>query len=166
MAKKYTVTMAIPYVNAHPHIGHSIELLAADTVARYHRLLGEEVRFVTGTDEHGLKVARAAEKAGVDPLSFATQTGQKFKDWIKIFKATPDIFVRTTDPDHIKVAQEVWRRADKNGDIEKRTYKASYCVGCEAVLTLTELTTAGLCCIHGTKPEIIEEENYFFKLSK
>ena len=162
----FYVTTAIAYVNANPHIGFALEVLAADVLARYQRLKGDDVLFLTGTDEHGSKVQRAAEKAGKTPQVFADERAAKFRDHVRELGVSADVFIRTTDPDHIKVAQEFWKRADKSGDIYKKEYRGSYCVGCEAFLTESEVTRDGACCIHGTKPEQINEENYFFKLSK
>ncbi len=170
---KFTVTTAIAYVNAKPHVGFAFELLAADVLARYHRLKGSEVRFITGTDEHGTKIARAAEKAGKQPQAFTDEISQSFKELVEQLGISADQFVRTSDAAHKKVAQEIWKRADQTGDIYKKKYKGLYCVGCEAFLTPSEIApkghptaTAGTCCIHGTKPEVVEEENYFFALSR
>jgi len=170
---KFTVTTAIAYVNAKPHIGFALELLAADVLARYHRLKGAEVRFVTGTDEHGTKIARAAEKAGKQPKEFTDEISQSFRDLVNELGISADQFVRTSDEAHKKVAQEIWRRANETGDIYKKKYKGLYCVGCEAFLAPNDVRKkddetgkAGTCCIHGTEPELVEEENYFFALSR
>jgi len=162
----FYVTTAIAYVNADPHIGFALEVLAADVLARYHRLKGEDVKFLTGTDEHGTKVQRAAEKAGQQPQEFADKLADKFREHVHELGVSADIFIRTTDAAHVAVAQEFWKRAAAAGDIYKKAYKGSYCVGCEAFLTANEVTKEGTCCIHGTKPDVVEEENYFFKLSK
>ncbi|MFO0702675.1 MAG: methionine--tRNA ligase [Candidatus Andersenbacteria bacterium] len=161
----YYVTTAIAYVNANPHIGFALEVLAGDVLARYHRLRGDEVRFLTGTDEHGTKVQRAAEKAGVEVQKFADERAARFRDHVRELGATADVFIRTTDPTHVRVAQEFWTRANAAGDIYKKKYRGLYCIGCEAFLTESEVSPEGTCCIHGTKPELTEEENYFFKLS-
>lgn len=170
---KFTVTTAIAYVNARPHIGFAFELLAADVLARYHRLKGSEVRFITGTDEHGTKIARAAEKAGKQPKEFTDEISQSFKELVDQLGISADQFVRTSDETHKKVAQEIWKRADATGDIYKKKYTGLYCVGCEAFLSPSEIRKAddtggkkGTCCIHGTEPEEVEEENYFFALSR
>jgi methionyl-tRNA synthetase len=170
---KFTVTTAIAYVNAKPHIGHAFEFLAADVLARYHRLKGAEVRFITGTDEHGTKIARAAEKAGKQPQEFTDEISRSFRDLMSQLSISADQFVRTSDETHKKVAQEIWKRADAAGDIYKKKYKGLYCVGCEAFLSPSEIRKdgdpagkAGTCCIHGTEPELVEEENYFFTLSR
>ncbi|MFH0830772.1 MAG: methionine--tRNA ligase [Parcubacteria group bacterium] len=170
---KFTVTTAIAYVNAKPHIGFAFELLAADVLARYHRLKGVEVRFVTGTDEHGTKIARAAKKAGKQPKEFSAEISQSYCELVNTLSISADEFVRTSEETHKKVAQEIWKRADATGDIYKKKYKGLYCVGCEAFLAPSEIRKAdeaggkaGTCCIHGTKPELVEEENYFFALSR
>ena len=164
--KSFSVYTAIAYVNAPPHIGFAFELLAADVLARYHRLNGYDVLFSTGTDEHGTKVQRSAEKAGKDPKVFADEISEKFKELTKALNVSEDVFMRTTDPGHIKVVQEIWKRADAAGDIYKKKYHGLYCVGCEAFLQPSEIGDDDKCCVHGVKPEIIEEENYFFRLSK
>lgn len=163
---KFNVTTAIAYVNAEPHIGFTFELLAADVLVRYHALLGDDVRFVTGTDEHGIKVARSAEKAGMEPAPFTDKIAGRFKDLADALGITDHVFVRTSDEGHKKVAQEIWRSADANGDIYKKKYKGLYCAGCEAFLAPNEINPDGTCCTHNNKPEELEEENYFFKLSK
>ena len=165
-SNSYSVYTAIAYVNAPPHIGHAFEFLAADVLARHHRSLGETVLFSTGTDEHGTKVQRSAEKAGKDPKTFTDEIAETFKRLTKVLGLSEDVFIRTTEPHHIKVAQEVWRRADAAGDIYKKKYEGLYCVGCEAFLQPNEIGPDSKCCVHGVKPELIEEENYFFKLSK
>jgi methionyl-tRNA synthetase len=163
---KYYITTAIDYVNAPPHLGHALEKVIADTLARYHRLIGNEVFFLTGTDEHGLKVYRAAQKSGEDVQSFVDEISGKFKDLKRLLNLSFDDFVRTTEVRHISAAQELWRRAQKAGDLYKKKYKGLYCVGCEAFKTAAEIKD-GHCTIHpNLAVEEIEEENYFFKLTK
>jgi len=165
---KYYITAAIPYVNAKPHIGHALEFTQADTVGRYHRLLGEEVALLTGGDENALKNVQAAEDAGVDIQTFIDQNAELFKNLLVKLDTQFDIFQKGSDKEHHYVsAQKLWELCDKNGDIYKKSYKGLYCVGCEAFYTREELNENGECFEHpGKKLEEVEEENYFFKLSK
>jgi len=166
MNKKFYITTTLPYVNAEPHIGFALEIIQADTIARYHRLLGEEVIFNFGTDEHGLKIYRKALGAKKDPQEYCDGYAQKFDDLKKALNLSYTHFIRTTDKKHLEAAQEFWQRCLKNGDIYKKTYKSKYCVGCELEKTDSELKN-GRCPIHPDQDlEIIDEENYFFKLSK
>ncbi len=162
MAKKFYVTTSIPYVNALPHIGFAMELLQADVLARYHRQQADTVWFLTGTDEHGLKVARAAADAKQTPEAYIEPIKDAFKDLAKQVMASPDQFVRTTDPDHQKSVQALWKACEK--DIYKKEYEGWYCVGCELFYTLTEVPDK-VCPIHKKPLELMKEENYFFKLS-
>lgn len=166
MANKFYITTAIDYVNAPPHLGHALEKVITDAFARYHRLIGDEVFFLTGTDEHGLKVYRAAKKAGEDVQFFVDEVAAKFKDLKGLLNLSFDDFIRTTEPRHIAAAQELWQKAQKAGDLYKKKYKGLYCVGCESFKTRADLVD-GRCAIHpNLELEGIEEENYFFKLSK
>ena len=166
MAKKFYITTTIPYVNADPHIGFALEVLQADCLARYHRLLGDLVIHNFGSDEHGLKIYRTAIEAGKKPQDYVNEYAQKFKNLKKALNLDYDKFIRTTDPDHVKAAQEFWIRCDKNGDIYKKNYRTKYCVGCELEKTDSELKD-GRCPIHPNLDlEIFEEENYFFRFSK
>ncbi|MCD6500889.1 methionine--tRNA ligase [bacterium] len=161
--KKFFISTAIDYVNSSPHVGHALEKIQADVVARYYRFLGEDVFFLTGTDENSLKNVRAAEKEGVSVKKLVDRNSKKFYELKKILNLSLDDFIRTTEERHIKGAQKLWLACQK--DIYKKKYKGLYCVGCEAFLKENELVD-GLCPEHKTKPELIEEENYFFKLSK
>ena len=161
--KKFYITTAIPYVNAPPHQGFALELVQADTIARYHRLLGEDVYFVTGSDENALKNVQAAEEEKISVKELVDKNAKKFKDLKKALNLSWDDFIRTTEERHIKGAQKLWQSCKKN-DIYKKKYKGLYCVGCEAFYTKKDLID-GLCPEHKTKPKIIEEENYFFRLS-
>lgn len=165
--KPIYITTTLPYVNAAPHLGHVLEFIQADIIARYYRLLGHEVFFNTGTDEHGLKIYRKAEETGMDPKVYCDIYAEKFRDVLTKLTIYPDIhFIRTTDEKHIHAAQEFWKRCDANGYIEKRLYKVKYCVGCELEKTDSDLVD-GKCPIHPTYDiEFIEEENYFFLFSK
>lgn len=162
----YYITTTIPYVNADPHIGFALEILQVDALARYHRLIGNEVFHNFGSDEHGLKIYRKAQEAGKNPQDYVDEYAKKFKDLKEALNLQYDNFIRTTDKDHINAAQEFWKLCDKNGDIYKKSYKTKYCVGCELEKTDSELEN-GRCPIHPTLDlEIIEEENYFFRFSK
>src|SRR3989344_1095214 len=164
MMNKYFISTAIPYVNSDPHIGFALELIQGDVLARYRRLMGDEVFFVNGTDENALKNAQAAEKAGVDVSKFVEQHAEKFKKLSEVLNISNNDFIRTTEERHVKGAQKLWK-ACKPEDIYKKAYKGLYCVGCEEFKTQKDLIE-GVCLEHRTKPEEVEEQNYFFKLSK
>ncbi len=163
----FYITTTLPYVNAAPHVGFALEIVQADAIARYHKeLLGEEVFFNTGTDEHGLKIYQKALAEGKDPQSYTDEYAAKFDRLKKALNLSYTNFIRTTDPHHIAAAQEFWKRCAAHGDIEKKTYKTKYCVGCELEKTDSELQD-GKCPIHpNLEIQTIEEENYFFKFSK
>lgn len=163
--KKFYVTTAIDYVNSRPHVGHSYQKIIADILARFHRLKGEDVFFLTGTDEHGQKVNRAAEEAGLSPKEFADKMSVYFKNAWKALNVMPDRFIRTTDKDHEKVAQDITKMIWKNGDIYKGFYEGLYCTGCEAYFTERDAVD-GKCPIHKRDLEVLKEETYFFSLSK
>ena len=166
MPKKYYITTSIPYTNAPPHIGFALEIVQADVLARYFRTAGRDVFFLTGTDEHGLKTLRAAEVAGKSTIDFADEVSGKFAELAKTLNISNDDFIRTTDEKRHKPAvYKLWEKYIKNGDIYKKKYKGFYCAGCEAFKTGKEII-GGECIIHQKPVEIIEEENYFFKLSK
>ncbi len=166
MKKNFYITTTLPYVNADPHIGFALEIVQADIIARYHGLLGEEVVFNTGTDEHGLKIYRNAQEEGKDVQKYVDENAVKFNDLKKALNVDFTNFIRTTDPHHMAAAQEFWKRCEKNGDIYKKNYQTKYCVGCELEKTESELQN-GVCPIHpNLKLELIEEENYFFRFSK
>lgn len=165
-ARKFYITTAIDYVNGSPHIGHAFEKTQADVLARYHRALGEDVFFLTGTDEHGVKNARAAAAAGIDVLDFVEKNTARFKELIQALNISNDFFIRTTDKEiHWPGVVAMWKALEKSGDITKKKYKGLYCVGHEAFITKKDLKD-GICALHKKEPEIIEEENYFFRLSK
>ena len=164
--KKFYITTTLPYVNAEPHIGFALEVVQADVIARYFRQQGYEIFFNTGVDEHGLKVFRKTKKEKLEPQAYCDICVKKYKELKKALNLSYNSFIRTTDPCHIKAAQEFWRRCDKNKDIEKKIYKIKYCVGCELEKTESELVH-GRCPFHPDEElEIIEEENYFFRYSK
>lgn len=166
MKKKYYITTPIYYVNDIPHIGHSCTTVVADALARYHRKLGFEVFFLTGTDEHGAKVAQSAEKQGLTPQEFADKVSKRFKNAWKELNISNDYFIRTTSNKHKKIVQQIIEKIYKSGDIYKGRYEGLYCIGCEKFLTEKELEN-GKCPLHpGQKVESQIEENYFFRLSK
>jgi len=162
---KYYITTTLPYVNAEPHIGFAMEIVRADVLARTHRIVGDEVFFNTGTDEHGQKIYQKAVAAGIDPQKYCDEYAAKFESLKSGLNLSYDNFIRTTDEHHIKAAQEFWVRCSKSGDIYKKTYQVKYCVGCELEKTDSELAD-GRCPLHSNQDlENIEEENYFFKFS-
>ena len=164
--KHLYITTTLPYVNASPHVGFALEVVQADAIARYGRLMGREVFFNTGTDEHGQKIAEAAAKAGVTPQEYVDKYADEFKTLKELLNLSVDNFVRTTDEGHIKTSQKLWELADAKGDIYKKSYKGLYCVGCEAFMKDSDLDESGHCPHHlGKQLEEVEEENYFFKLS-
>lgn len=166
MINKFYITTPIYYVNDKPHIGHTCTTLAADILARYHKLKGEEVFFLTGTDEHGAKVAEAAAAEGISPKEFCNKVSQTFSQiWPKL-NIQYDFFIRTTNPKHEKIVQEVLTKIYQNGDIYKAKYEGAYCVGCEKFINEGDLVN-GHCPLHPNHPiEIQSEENWFFRLSK
>jgi methionyl-tRNA synthetase len=167
MAKFY-ITTAIPYVNASPHIGHALEFVQADTIARYRKALGDEVILLSGGDENALKNVQAAEKEKKSVQEFVDQNSRIFADLAKKLQVDFDIFQKGSDQKHhFPASQKLWELCDKAGDIYKKKYKGLYCVGCEVFYTAEELDENGECHEHpGKKLDEIEEENYFFKLAK
>ena len=165
--KSFYLTTTLPYVNAPLHMGHALEFVRADTIARYKKLAGYDVFFNTGTDEHGMKIYEKAVEQGISPKEFTDQGFEIFKEQLKMFGMSEDIhFVRTTDTHHEMAAQEFWKKVLNNGYIYKKSYQAKYCVGCESEKTDSELVNDE-CPIHpGRKLELISEENYFFKFSE
>jgi len=166
MAKKrFYITTPIYYVNDVPHVGHTYTTLAADVLARYHRLLEEEVFFLTGTDEHGLKVAQEAKEQGLSPKEFTNQVAPRFSSAWDSLNIKYDFFIRTTNRDHEKVVQKILTKLRRKGFIYEGVYEGPYCVGCEKFLTENELQE-GVCPLHpNLLPTRIKEKNYFFKLS-
>jgi methionyl-tRNA synthetase len=163
---RFYVTTPIYYVNDVPHIGHAYTTVSADALARWHRLLGDETFFLTGTDEHGLKVQRAAEVNGLTPKEQADRTSQRFKETWQLLNISNDDFIRTTEPRHYRATQKLMQAAYDNGFIELGTYEGLYCVSCEAYYTEAELIDGKLCPIHRRPVELFKEDNYFFKLSQ
>ncbi len=165
MSPKFYISTSIAYVNAKPHIGFAMEVIQADALARYHRALGEEVFYLTGTDEHGSKIAQAAKDKGITAQAFTDEISEHFRALKNLLHLSNDRFIRTTDADHISSAQKIWKKMVEAGDIYKNSYEGLYCVGCEAFITEKELVN-GMCPNHNRPPEKLKEENYFFKLSK
>lgn len=164
MAYKY-VTTTLPYVNADPHVGHALEFVQADLLARHWRLEGHDVFFSTGTDEHGQKILQKAQEEGRDVREYVDHFSFEFKKLKEALNLSNDGFIRTTDEKHIQAAQEIWKRCEAKGDIYKKKYKGLYCVGDEAFVKESELVN-GKCPNHPTMDVVeIEEENYFFRFS-
>lgn len=166
MPSRFFVTTPIYYVNGAPSVGHAYTLIAADVLARYHRLLGEEVFFLTGTDENSQKNVEAAEKAGKgDQIpAYLDEMAALWKKTCTDLQITYTRFIRTTEADHAKAVEKFWKAVEAKGDIFRGTYEGLYCKGCEAFYTQTDLLE-GLCPIHKTPPEQIQEQNYFFRLT-
>lgn len=164
--KHIYITTTLPYVNAEPHIGHAMEFIRADVIARYKRAEGYEVFFNTGTDEHGQKIYEGAEKEGVTPKEYTDKYSSRFREFLKLANISNDGFLRTTEERHIAAAQKTWQTCLDKGDIYKAKQTIHYCVGCEMEKTTGELVD-GRCPQHPNRElETREEENYFFKFSK
>ena len=159
------ITTPIYYVNALPHLGHAYTTIVADTYSRFRRLCGDQVRFQTGTDEHGEKIAQAAAADGVSPREYADRISGAFRLTWPQLAVEPDHFIRTTDPSHIKTVQEILAKVHAQGDIYFSEYTGLYCQGCERFLTEKELVD-GNCPDHQKPPQEISEQNYFFRMSK
>lgn len=163
---KFYITTSIGYVNAPPHIGYALELLQADVLARYHRGLGRETYFLTGTDEHGVKIERAARERDMDVKEFTDLISKEFQKLTKDLGISNDDFIRTSDQRrHWPTAIKIWNQLLEKDDLYKKKYKGFYCVGHEAFLKKSDLVN-GLCPLHQTIPEKIEEENWFLKVSE
>ena len=165
MSKPYYITTPIYYVNAKPHLGHAYTTIVCDALNRFHRLRGYDTYFLTGTDEHGDKIVQAAEKEGVPPREYVDRISGLFQETWPALNISNNDFIRTTQPRHIKVVQEILNRIYDNGDIYFSKYGGHYCFGCERFYTEKELVN-GLCPDHLKEPSYIEEENYFFAMSK
>ena len=164
--EKFYITTSIPYLNGAPHLGHALEYVQADVVARYFRAQGHDVWFLTGADEHGAKIARFVEAAKKNPKEFVDAQVEIFKQLLSALNISHDDFIRTSDQlRHWPGAQALWKKLEAAGDIYKGTYKGLYCMGHEAFVTEKDLD-GGVCRDHKKQPEAIEEENYLFRLSK
>ena len=163
----FYITTAISYPNGRPHIGHAYEAIAADAIARFHRLSGRDVKLVTGTDEHGLKMVQTAQREGLSTRELADRNSQRFRELAAALGISNDDFIRTTEARHKRGAQEIWSKIEKNGDIYLGHYEGLYCVGCEAYYTEKDLQQPGnICPQHGKPVETVKEESYFFRLSR
>lgn len=164
--EKFYITTSIVYTNAYPHLGFALESIQADVLARWNRALEKDVYFLTGTDEHGSKIAKKAKELNKSPQDFVDEISKKVKELTGVLNLSNNDFIRTTDKKrHWPVVEEVWKKLKENDDIYKKTYEGLYCIGCEAFVKEKDLED-GKCSIHQKKPELVEEENYFFKLSK
>lgn len=163
---KFYITTAIAYVNGAPHLGHALEFVQADAISRYRKAQGDEVFFLTGTDEHGIKVYEKATEMGRDVREFVDENAEKFIAIDKMLNVKYDGFVRTSSEAHKKGAQKIWKAMSDKGDIYKGSYEGRYCKGCEAFLTERDIDENGHCLIHKKSPDLVREENYFFRLSK
>ncbi len=163
---RFSITTAIDYTNGVIHIGHAYQKIVADVLYRFHKQVGDEAYFLTGTDEHGITNAQAAAKEGLEPRQFVDKISSLDKKEIESIGINPDRFIRTTDEDHKKIVAEFYMKSFNNGDIYKGSYEGLYCAGCESYKTLSELVD-GACPLHPTRTiEKISEENYFFRWSK
>ncbi|MBI2463993.1 methionine--tRNA ligase [Candidatus Peregrinibacteria bacterium] len=165
MTSTFYISTSIAYVNAPPHIGYALELAQADALARYHRLNGFDTFFLTGTDEHGQKLFQLAQKEGISPQTLVDRNAEFFQNLTSSLHISNDFFIRTTEIFHHEASQKLWQRLVEKGDIYKSSYSGFYCVGCEAFILEKDLAE-GKCPIHHTNPERLNEENYFFRLSK
>jgi methionyl-tRNA synthetase len=163
----FSVTTPIYYVNSDPHLGHAYTTVAGDVLARHHRQRGEDVFFLTGTDEHGGNVARAAEAAGLPPKEFCDQVSERFRRLTSAMEASNDFFIRTTDPEHERRVQAFVQHLYDSGQLYEGTYAGLYCSSCEVFYAESDLVQPGnLCPIHNRPVEWVEEKNWFFPLSK
>ncbi|MEK9185762.1 MAG: class I tRNA ligase family protein, partial [Patescibacteria group bacterium] len=161
--KSFFITTTLQYVNAEPHIGFALEVIQADALARFWRSSGYDVFFNTGTDEHGQKVFEAAKKAGKDIQEYVDFYAREYEKLGDALNLSHDAFIRTTNEHHVNSAQEMWKRCGK--DIYKKEFEGLYCVGCERFLVQRDLKD-GKCEIHGTEPQVLKEENWFFNFKK
>lgn len=165
MPKPYYITTPIYYVNARPHLGHAYSTIAADVACRYNLMRDRETFFLTGTDEHGDKIVRAAKNENLSPRAYVDKISGLFKDLCPELRIRYNHFIRTTDPAHIAVVKNILQKIYDSGEIYFSEYKGLYCFGCERFYTERELVD-GKCPDHKTEPEVIKESNYFFKMSK
>ena len=163
---RFYITTAIDYVNGAPHIGHAYEKILTDIIARHYSQRTNDMYFLTGTDEHGIKIQKTAAAKGITPKELCDENSQKFKDAWKALDINYNKFIRTTDDYHKKTVQKIFKKLVEQGDIYKNSYEGLYCSGCECFLNPKDLTEDGLCPDHLKKPDVVKEENYFFKLTK
>lgn len=164
--KHYYITTAIDYANSKPHIGHAYEKVISDIMARYKRLMGYEVYFSTGTDEHSLNVMAKAKETGVEPKAYVDNIAVAFRELCALYKISITDFIQTSEERHRKSVSELFRRCFETGDIYKGTYEGWYCKSCEAFYAQGELTEDNCCQTHKTKADLIKEDNYFLKITK
>ncbi|BCX15860.1 MAG: hypothetical protein KatS3mg098_089 [Candidatus Parcubacteria bacterium] len=163
--EKFYITTTIPYMNGRLHIGHTLEFIQADVLARFARAQQKEVFFLTGSDEHGLKIAQTAAQLGLSPKKFVDENSRLARNLKKVLNLSWDSFIRTTDKKrHWPGVFKIWQELKNSGDLYKKIYRGLYCSGCEAFVTEKDLVN-GRCALHQKEPELIEEENYFFRLS-
>ena len=165
MTRPFYVTTPIYYVNARPHLGHAYTTIVADVATRFNSMRNTDVFFLTGTDEHGDKVVRAAQKENLSPRVYVDKISKLFQDLWPELQINNSGFIRTTDPDHMAVVELILQRIYDKGDIYFSEYEGLYCFGCERFYTERELVE-GKCPDHDTEPELIKESNYFFKMSQ
>ncbi|HVH57084.1 MAG TPA: methionine--tRNA ligase [Vicinamibacterales bacterium] len=163
---RFYITTPIYYINAEPHLGHAYTTMVADAIARSRRLMGEDVFFLTGTDEHGQKVERAAQKAGVETKAFADRIADKYRTLFRSLNISNDDFIRTTEPRHIRAAQDIWRRVRDRGYLYKSEYEGWYCTVDELFVPEAQLVDGTKCPTCGNPVERLREQSYFFQLSK
>ncbi len=166
MMENFYITTAIDYVNGAPHIGHAYEKIYTDIMFRHFKKRIPECFFLTGTDEHGIKIQKTAKKLGISPKELCDMNSKQFHDAWKLLDIEYSKFIRTTDDYHKKIVQDIFEKLLSQGDIYKHSYNGLYCSGCETFLNTKDLDENGNCPIHGKKPESVSEENYFFKLTK
>lgn len=167
--ESFYITTAIDYVNGAPHIGHAYEKIITDVIARHfsqRQSKDNGVYFLTGTDEHGIKIQKTAAEKGIEPQQMCDDNASKFIEAWKALDVDYNQFIRTTDEEHKKIVQRIFKKLVEQGDIYKHSYTGLYCSGCETFLNAKDLSEEGFCPIHGKKPEEVSEENYFFKLTK
>lgn len=165
MEKFYTTT-AIDYVNGAPHIGHAYEKILTDVICRHFSLRTDDAYMLTGTDEHGIKIQKTSANMGISEKEFCDSNASKFIEAWKLLDINYSQFIRTTDESHEKTVQKIFKKLVEKGDIYKNSYTGLYCAGCEAFLSEKDLDEDGCCLVHKKKPEVVSEENYFFKLTK
>ena len=164
--KNFYLTTAIDYVNGAPHIGHAYEKIMTDIIAKHYSQRQDNVYFLSGTDEHGIKIQKTAAAQGITPQELCDNNSKAFTDAWELLGINYNKFIRTSSPEHKKTVQKIFKKLVEKGDIYKHSYTGLYCSGCECFLTSKDLDEQGCCLIHGKKPDEVKEENYFFKLTK
>ncbi len=165
MTDPFYITTPIYYVNARPHLGHAYTTLVADVACRFHAMCGQDTFLLTGTDEHGDKIVRAARAENLSPREYADKISRLFKDLWPELRVDYSHFIRTTDPGHVAIVKQILQKIYDQGDIYFSEYEGLYCFGCERFYTERELVD-GMCPDHQQAPERIKESNYFFKMSR